>query len=131
MKEIEPDCPGFVKIHEFRNQIAHSTLTEIQDDDDMDDLFIAIEEAVNSLFKEGPLRWHRRKWREVLHHIQTDAIDKVEPQTKGFHQAGLKAKEADVRVEADQNAQNMTVNNNNIFVVGDVSQLSEFANILS
>ena len=133
MREIEPNCAGFTMIHEFRNQIAHSTLTEIQDDYDLDDLFIVMEEAVNAMFKEGPLRQQRREWRAVLHHIQTDDMDKVEPQTKGFRQqvAAVKAKDADVRVEGDQvNAQNMTINNN-IFVVGDVSQLSEFANILS
>ena len=84
MKKIEPDCPGFVKLHDLRNRINHSTFTEIQNEDDMDDMFIIMEEAVNAMFSKDPLRQHRRKWREVLHHIQTDDIDKVEPQTKGL-----------------------------------------------
>ena len=129
MKKIEPDCPGFAKIHEFRNQIAHSTLSEIQDDYDLDDLFIVMDDAVNAMFKDGPLRQQRREWKEVLQHIRTDDIEKVEPQTKGFRQqvAAAKAKEADVRVEGNQfDAQHVTINNNyNIIQLGDVSQLGK------
>ena len=126
MKEIESDCPGFAKIQQFRNQIAHSTFTEIKEDDDLDDLFLVIDEAVNALFKEGSLRKQRREWKNVLNHIRNDDISLVEPQTKGFQQqlAAVKAKE--VNVEGDQfNAQNVIVhnNNNNIFVFGDVAQM--------
>ena len=101
MREIEPNCPGFKKIQEFRNQIAHSPLTEIKDEDDVDDLFLVIEEAVNTLFKDGVLRQQRRKWREVLQQIRHDDIGKVEPQTKGFQEQVAKEKEATQKAERD------------------------------
>ena len=101
MREIEADCPGFKKIQEFRNQIAHSPLTEIEDEDDVDDLFLVIEEAVNTLFGDRSLRQQRRKWREVLQQIRTDDIGKVEPQTKGFQEQVAKEKEATQKAERD------------------------------
>ena len=50
MKEIAPNCPGFAKMKEFRNQIAHCSLTEIDDELEFDDWFRQIEDAVNMLF---------------------------------------------------------------------------------
>ena len=99
MREIEADCPGFKKIQEFRNQIAHSPLTEIKDEDDVDDLFLVIEEAVNTLFKDKALRQQRRKWRDVLQQIRHDDIGKVEPQTKGFQEQVAREKEATFKAE--------------------------------
>ena len=50
MKEIEPDCPGFEKMKEFRNRMAHSALTEIEDELDFNDWFRMMENAVDMLF---------------------------------------------------------------------------------
>ena len=71
-------------IKEFRNQIVHSTRTEIKYQMEFEDKFRIIEDAVNTLFGGNNLTKPRRKWRRILHRIRTDDINLVEPQTRGF-----------------------------------------------
>ena len=87
------ECPGFEKLKQFRNQIAHSTQTEIAENIDFEDSFRIIEDAVDLLFEGESLQDDRRHWRRVLHHIRTDDIARVKPQTKGFQAQVEKEKE--------------------------------------
>ena len=51
MPEICPDCPGFDKMGDLRNETAHGTMTEIIDDLAFEDYFRQLEEIADMLFK--------------------------------------------------------------------------------
>ena len=82
MTVIAPDCPGFNKMKEFRNHLAHSTKTEIDDELDFEDWFRKIEDAVDSLFDKMPEQ--RRSWRRVLSQIRRDDIMAIERKARDF-----------------------------------------------
>ena len=53
MPEICPDCPGFDKLGDLRNETAHGTTTEIPDDITFEDFFRKLEDSADMLFKVG------------------------------------------------------------------------------
>ena len=101
MIEIAPDCAGFEMIKEFRNQVAHCPLTEIDDELDFEDWFRKIEDAVDSLFDK--MQEQRRSWRRVLNQIRRDDIVAIERKARDFetHVAAAKARGETFSVAAD------------------------------
>ena len=105
LQNIEPDCPAFDKMRNFRNEIAHNPPAEISHDIELDDWFRRMEDIVNELFSTFPDQ--RLKWRRNLNRIRQDDISLIEPQTKGFYKqiTDVRQKEEGIKVDNIQNAQ--------------------------
>ena len=124
MTVIAPDCPGFDKMKEFRNHLAHSTSTEMDDELEFEDWFRKIEDAVDSLFDK--MQEQRRSWRRVLNQIRRDDIVAIERKAREFETlvAAAKARGETFNVAADTvfvNKDNKIVynmNNCQLFISG-------------
>ena len=114
-------------MREFRNLMAHCTLTEIDDELVFEDRFRMIENAVDALFYRLPDR--RRHWRNILLQIRKEEIFRIEPLQKDLEEdIGSVTEDGDYAGSMGSDS-NVTIHksiNINIFVrEGDVASVGE------
>ena len=115
MREIDPTCEEIKAFQQIRNKVAHMTKTEFEDEDEYEDQFQEIIDAVNKAFESNAEM--KRKWRNVLRQIQKEEIGKLEEHLPEYEK---QAEEVRTQTRIDVKINTGGDDANNMFKVNNV-----------